>query len=265
MLFLSLFGLRVYAQSDSTGRVNLNNTPLTINLYEEEEEEAVGPKIKRKKNEFFGYRTKKGFTKTRIRDKVVVETFRYLKHDQELDPYVRDIYWFSFKDGKIHRSRNFDEKHGVLLHGPYKKFISGTDQTLEEGYFYRGMKHARWMRYNTDNILQDKEKYFKGWPKDSQVTYYDQEEKQVREVIPIEYGEREGNYYYFHENGRIAVMGEFRFDKKVGVWREFYRFSRGRKKEIQYAPEKDPFDQSHQPFIVREWNKKGKLVYQRDE
>ena len=30
-------------------------------------------------------------------------------------------------------------------------------RSLEEGYFYKGVKHGRWMRYNTHDILQDKE------------------------------------------------------------------------------------------------------------
>lgn len=255
----------LFAQRDSTLYFNLSETPLTIDLYEEEEDEEddVDIKIKRKKNVFYGLKTKKGFTKTGFGEKTVIETFHYLKEDKQIDPYVRDIYWYSFEDGRIHRGRNVDPKDGVLLHGPYRKFLSSSDQTLEEGIFYRGMKHGRWVRLNTDNILQDKEKYFKGWPKESKVAYYDRDRKKLREVIPVEYGDREGYYYYFHENGQLAVMGEYKFDHKVGVWREYYPYRRGRKKEIQYRPENDVFMSGFRPYVLREWNQEGKVIYDR--
>ena len=42
-----------------------------------------------------------------------------------------------------------------MMHGPYKKRVG--DQIIEEGIFYYGLKHDRWLRYNSSDILQNKE------------------------------------------------------------------------------------------------------------
>jgi len=236
------------------------DTPLTIDLEaEEEEEETKVKKKKRKKKVFYGIKTKKGYTRQVSGNEVIIEFFHYLKVPQHPDPYVRDIYWYDFKRRKIFNSHKIDPKYGVILHGPYKKAVG--EQVLEEGIFYIGSKHGRWIHHNKDDILITKDKYYKGWPKESKVAYYDRDRKQLQEVIPVEHGEREGFYYYFHENGSIAAMGEFKFDAKVGIWNEFYDAKNRRKRQIQYPI--DPFDHEFRPFIIREWNKYGKIIYDR--
>ena len=82
----------------------------------------------------------------------------------------------------------------------------------------------------------------------------------MKEIIPIEYGEKEGYYYYFHNNGRKAVEGEFHWDEPVGDWVEYYATGR-RKKVVRYS--KDPHDDEYRPFTWKEWNRKGKLIYQK--
>ena len=42
-----------------------------------------------------------------------------------------------------------------MMHGPYKKRLG--EQIIEEGIFYYGLKHGRWVRFNRSDILQDKE------------------------------------------------------------------------------------------------------------
>jgi antitoxin component YwqK of YwqJK toxin-antitoxin module len=130
---------------------------------------------------------------------------------------------------------------------------------LEEGIFFKGTKHGRWVRKDKDNILLDKEKYYKGWPRESMVSYYDRERKKIKEIIPIEYGEKEGNYFYFHENGQVAVAGEFHWDAPVNEWVEYYP-NGFRKKIIRY--DEDPFDQIFRPFTLKEWDPRGKVVYE---
>ena len=129
---------------------------------------------------------------------------------------------------------------------------------LEEGIFFKGARHGRWMRYTREGLLDDKEKYYKGWPKESMISYYDTDRKKVKELIPVEYGEREGNYFMFHENGLLAVQGEYRFNHRVGDWVENYPNGK-RKKLISYG--KDPFDKDYKPFIRKEWDENGKEVY----
>lgn len=237
------------------------DTPITIDLEKEEEEDRVEPrKKKRKRNVFYGIKTKKGFTKNGFGDNVVIELFHYLKDYQDPDPYVRNIYWYDFRRKAIRSTRKVNTEYGAILHGPYKKMRG--DQILEEGIFYVGTKHGRWTTYNRNNILIDKKKYYKGWPKESLVSYYDQDREKLKEIIPIQYGKKEGDYYYFHENGNIAVMGQYQNDVKVGKWTEYYKRRGRRKKVIQYR--NDPYNDNFSPYIWREWNSNGELVYDRD-
>lgn len=263
LLFLAL-SLSVLAQDDDDPFTVNYDTPLTIDLEAEVEEvdDLLKPKKKKKKkNVFYGLKVKKGFARTGQGNRTRFDEFRYLKKPVDIDPYVRDVYWYNFKKKKIMNSRNFDPDQGVLLHGPYIKRLG--EQVLEEGIYYKGLKHGRWMRYNKYDILMDKEKYYKGWPKLSKVKYYDKDRKNLREIIPIQLGEREGNYFAFHESGRVAAKGEFQFDHKVGVWIEYYDQRRRKKREIQY-PE-DPFDEDFEPYIIREWDDKGTVIYDREQ
>ncbi len=206
-------------------------------------------------------KTKKGFTRTGYGDNVTVEIFHYLKDYQKPDPYVPEIYWYDFKRKTIRNTGQVDPKHGAILHGPYKKMIG--DQVIEEGIFYVGTKHGRWTRYDKNDVLIDKRKYYKGWPKESLVRYYENDPKHLKEVVPVQYGKKEGTYYYFHENGSVAVKGAYDNDVRVGAWTEYYDFRNRHKKEVQYT--KDPYDQDFKPFISREWNRQGQLVYERDK
>ena len=239
-------------------------SPLTIDLGDEDEadEPVELKKKKRKKNVFYGIKTKKGFARSGFGDDQIIELFYYLKEFQEPDPYVRNTYWYDFKKRKIVNSRNINKKYAGILHGPYAKMMG--DQLIEEGIFHKGTKHGRWMRFNKYDILQEKKKWYKGWPKESKVAHYeDQEARKMREIIPIHYGEKDGEYYAFHENGQIAVIGEYKFDKKVGLWREYYVQRNRRKREVQYS--EDPFEKESVSFISKEWDKGGNVIYDREK
>jgi antitoxin component YwqK of YwqJK toxin-antitoxin module len=80
----------------------------------------------------------------------------------------------------------------------------------------------------------------------------------MKEIIPIEFGEKEGYYYRFHESGMVAVTGEYRWDQKVGDWTEYYPNNK-RKKIITY--QKEAFDEEVRPYVKVEWNDKGKEIY----
>ncbi len=243
----------------------INDSPLTLNMEREMElsKEAKDARKerekKRKKKWFYGMKTKKGFTRRGAGDNVELEIFHYLKDYRETDPYVPQIYWYDFTRKRIRTSGKIEDKRGVILHGPYKKIVN--EQVIEEGIFYKGAKNGRWTRYDRNDILIDKRKYFRGWPKDSKVRYYDDKRTKLLEVIPIVYGKKNGDYFKFHENGTVAVIGKYDNDVKVGKWVEYYPFMRRRKKEIQYPS--DPYDKSYQPFISKEWDRSNRLVYQR--
>jgi len=248
-----------YAQVDDGSEEEMFtiSTPITIDLGKEEEVYEKKEK-KPKKNVYYGIKTKKGFARKGVGSKQTLELFNTLKTSQQPDPYVRDIYYYDFERKQIRKTRKFKPQKGVLLHGPYTKKIG--EVTIEEGIFYIGTKHGRWVRKDKNDILIDKEKYYKGWPKESLVSFYDPERTKIKEIIPVEYGKKEGNYFYFFSNGTIAVQGEFKYGEKVGKWSSFYANRRGRKvREIQYR--KDPFNESFKPYILREWNTKGKQIY----
>lgn len=233
--------------------------PLTLDLDKEENEEPKKKKKKkRKKNVYYGYKTKKAYTRTGYGNNVTVEVFHYLKKWVDPDPYVPEIYWFDFRRKRIRNTGTIDKKYGRILHGPYKKMRG--DQVLEEGIFYIGAKHGRWLKYDNNDILIDKQKYYKGWPKESLVKYYDDDRKKLKEVIPVVYGEVQGDYYYFHQNGSIAVKGQYENGKKIGKWTEYYDFLRRAKKQIQYRP--DPYNDNFKPYIEKEWNRRGEVTYE---
>ena len=265
MVLISAVGMQAQEEvGDFFFEVNYD-TPLTIDLEEETVDldsiRDAKEKKKQKKKVFYGIKTKKGFTKTGFGENIVIEQFYYLKEQEAIDPYVRDVYWYNFKKKKIVNSRRVDWDNGALLHGPYKKLLG--EQVLEEGIFYKGLKHGRWVRLNRHDILQAKEKFYKGWPKHSQVAYWNKETRQIKEVIPIQYGEKEGYYYAFHENGNIAAVGEYHFDHKIGLWREYYPERGKKKREVQYSDY--AFDDTYKPVILKEWNERGIVIYDREK
>jgi len=240
----------------------IEETPLTLNMEKEMElsKEAKDARKerekRRKKKVFYGLKTKKGFTRRGVGDRVTLEIFHYLKEPVPTDPYVPEIWWYDFTRKGIRNSGKVEDKRGVILHGPYKKIVG--EQVVAEGIYFKGTKHGRWTTYDGNDILTDKRKYYKGWQKESIVKYYDDKQMKLKEVVPILYGKRDGIYFYFHENGNVAVRGQYKEGVKVGKWTEYYDFRR-RKKEIQYPS--DPYDTAYQPFISKEWSRRNKLVY----
>ncbi|MFZ2905849.1 MAG: hypothetical protein WAZ98_06575 [Cyclobacteriaceae bacterium] len=236
------------------------DTPVNLDFLKEEEPVPTKKK-KVKKKVFYGIKTKKGFSRRGTGDRVTYELFYYLKKTETPKTFVRDIYYYDFARREVRRTSKFDPTKGVLLHGPYKRMMNQV--VLEEGIYYKGTKHGRWMTYSRDSTLSDKAKYYRGWPKESQVTYYDPlEKKKVKELTPIEFGEKEGYYYMFHENGLVAVTGEYKWNAKVGNWVEYYPSGK-RKKLITYS--KEPFDKDVLPYVRSEWNEKGKEIYRNNK
>lgn len=238
-------------------------SPVVIDFEQEEEpedKEEKKEKKKRKKNVFYGIKTKKGFTRRGFGKNLTLELFHYLKEPpSELDPFVPEVYWYDKSQRKVKSTQGFDPRQGYILHGPYRVLID--DNVVEEGIFYMGMKHGRWTKYDRDGTLLDKRKYIKGWPKESVLKYYDQDRTKLKEIIPIVYDEKNGDYFLFHENGTVAIKGTYEEGVKVGRWTEFYPFLNRRKKEIIYPS--DPYDKETKPYINREWNKRGQTVYER--
>lgn len=237
------------------------DTPLTLDL-EDKEDDVVEPIKKKgkkvKRNVYFGLKTRKAFTRTVRGSDLILDLFNVLKEYEGPPEYASDFYWYDYKKKKIINSLKVDVRNAGVLHGPYVKRVG--DQIIEQGWYYKGLKHRRWVRFNRHDILQDKTYWWKGWPQESRLAYYDFNKTKLREVIPVHYGEKDGEYWAFHEDGSLAVRGEYKFGHKVGLWREFYDGGRV-KREVVYPD--DPFDFKFNPHITREWDSKGTLIYDR--
>ena len=241
-------------------------TPLTIALKDlkAEEDPDLVQDIKKKKKKtnakvYYGIKGKKGFVKKTKGRNTTTELFYFLKDKDFEDPSLFDqnFYYFDRKKKRIINSKKIKEGQKIgLLHGKYIKKLN--DKIIEEGFYFKGKKHMRWVRFDRNDILQDKEIYWKGWTQQSLLRFYDLKRQKLREVIPIHFGDRQGTYFAFHSNGNLAATGEYKFDEKVGLWREYYENKRS-KREIKYP--KEPFQKGASPSILREWNKKGGLIY----
>jgi antitoxin component YwqK of YwqJK toxin-antitoxin module len=265
IIFLALFVIPSFAQdpekdvpfgTEGQYTFETDRPYKLLELDEKTDEPIATQKKKPRKKTYYGIKTKKAFTKKGGKQRPIIELFYVLRKHEPSPQYVKDIYWYDYKRREVRKTDKFDPKKGVLLHGPYKKMQGNV--LIEEGIFFKGSKHGRWMRYSREDLLEDKDKYYKGWPKESLVSYYDPERTKVKELIPVDHGDREGNYYKFHDNGQLAVNGAYLHDYRVGEWVEFYPNGK-RKKTIKY-PE-DPFDKRVKAFIAREWNEQGREVY----
>lgn len=215
-------------------------------------------KVKKKKNFFYEQKCRKGFIRSYHGDNEILETFYFLKTWKDPNSFIKDIYVWDMLENKIIKVNNIDAKkipQYKILHGPYKKEVNGVETEL--GAFYIGTKHARWEYYDKNFILIDKVKYYKGWPKDAQLSYYDSEQKKLKEVMPYEFGELNGDYYYFTEDGNILNEGQYLNGVKVGLWIEYFPNSTKRKRETRYPS--TPFEDTP-PIIQKEWDDKGRII-----
>lgn len=241
-------------------KVNVEKDSLLI--YKEEGKKDTLPDVedRKKKNFFFGMKTKRAYTVNKVGGRTVIEDFYILPESVEVDPYVPQIFIHDQQREEVKAVRGAKGRLiGRVLHGPYKKLVN--DELVEEGMFFYGSKHQRWVLLSRENKLVQKEHYHKGWYRDSDITYYDGDaQTKIESVTPIQYGKKEGMYIHFFPSGRLAMRGRYQFDKKVGVWEEFHEINRVViKREVQYAP--DPFQKDFKSFIRKEWDSLSNLIY----
>lgn len=224
-------------------------------------------KNKLAKTEYEGLSMVKAYTKIGSGDRTIIEEFHVLKDNDAAKPlpYVRDVYRYFQKSGRVTSSIVREEGAGLLLHGPYKRYLNGN--LVEEGFYYAGMKDGRWEKYDPNFMLLDKARWSRGVPAESRLTFYDSTHRKVKEIVPVEYGKVRGTYMAFHENGLLAEEGKYDNGVKTGRWTEFYPISpsgrRMRRKITQYAT--NSFDTDFEPFVLTEWDEKGKVTYERSK
>lgn len=246
--------------------------------YEPEEEPKDFKKKKKKRRVYYGYKTKRGFTKKGSGTRTEIEIFHYLKVFEEPNAYVKEIYWYDYRKKKIQHSRpdRIDPDVAKILHGPYKKLIN--DEVIEKGVYYLGTKHARWelwkkprMHKYKDSIeveekhLVKKEKWNRGFPKDSEISYFDSEKQQLKEIIPIVDGERHGYYFKFYDNGMMEEQGRYIHGEKVGKWYEYWKGTkRNFKKRITVHTDLKT-RKAIEPYVSHEYDERGKMTYDKEE
>jgi antitoxin component YwqK of YwqJK toxin-antitoxin module len=192
-------------------------------------------------------------------DRATVESFHVLKEYKPMNPYVRatETRWYDRKGKKLSSALIKETQQALPLHGSYKKY--NGENLIEEGYYYMGVRDGRWVKYDTKYNLVDKTIWNRGFSAESRITYYDSAHTQIKEVVPVAFGEVAGEYLSFYKEGQLMANGKYDEGKKIGRWVEYYQFRRQRKKEIQYP--KSGWDEEFEPFILREWDDKGKLLY----
>lgn len=226
-------------------------------------DKRVVKKKKVPKRMFYGQMTKKAYIKKMSGRKVTVEFFYYLKKNQEIQPFVKDIYWYHSGKKKIFIGaiNPKDKQFAKILHGPYRKMTDGKVE--EEGIFYFGAKHGRWMYeklQGEEMLLVDKEKFYKGYPKDSKFEYFDVDQTKIKEVVPRKDGELHGDYARFSEAGNLLREGEYQHGVKVGKWSEYFDNNKRKlKRQLQYQRTWD--EKGFSPYTLIEYDEKGKVVY----
>ncbi|WP_162910817.1 toxin-antitoxin system YwqK family antitoxin [Hymenobacter oligotrophus] len=233
---------------------------------EEKQKEAQRKALaKRKKNVFLGEPIKKGFAKSGAKGRnQVIEIFYYLKVPKQPNAYAPSKWYFNVAKRRIEKTASAAEadpgKYKVL-HGPYRKMQGG--KVVETGFYYVGTRHLRWERYNKENILLSKVHYEQGFPRDAHISYYDGGQTMVKEVIPYIDGKLEGEYVSFKPNGQLDWAGEFENGRKVGTWTKYWGFRNRRHYEYQYGD--SGFDPEQEPVLVKEYNRNGVLIYEKDK
>ncbi|MDB5274089.1 MAG: hypothetical protein JWO58_2456 [Chitinophagaceae bacterium] len=229
----------------------------TVNAYLRKK--GKNKKKKGKKKTFYGIKTRRGFTRAGDGERVTVELFFTLKKYREPNAFVPEIYVFDITAGKIKKVSKIEEgkrKNYRILHGPYKRMYNG--EIIEEGVFYIGTKNARWEKYDKKSILIGKTKYFRGWPKEAKIEYFDNERKRPHEVIPYAYGLKEGDYYLFSEKGNIKLKGQYENGRRIGTWVEYFDNTDKRQRELLYG--ESGYEEQKEPVVMKEWNERGNLI-----
>ncbi|MEJ8758430.1 hypothetical protein WG947_15560 [Pontibacter sp. H259] len=235
---------------------------LSGSLVKDEVEKKEKKKQKKRSKYFLGHKVKRGYTRSGRDERETLELFSYLPEYQEPREYAQEKYVYDVKRKKIGKVRGeIDATKYKLLHGPYKKTYG--DVVIEEGFFYIGTKHLRWEKYKRDGTLADKTHFDKGFLRDAVITYYGGNTDKIKEIIPYAYGEVQGTYYKFYENGQVEWVGNYDKGRKVGIWIKHYDFKNRRQYEFQYPD--TAYEPQTEPVLVKEFDRHGTLIFEKDK
>jgi antitoxin component YwqK of YwqJK toxin-antitoxin module len=223
------------------------------------QEKARRLKKKKYHTDYEGLSIARMTTSTGSGDRITQIEFHVLKEYRQPRTYDGlEVFWYDSRNRIVSKSAIKDKESAQILHGPYKRYVSGN--VVEEGNYYIGTKDGRWEAYDADYRLLDKAKWKRGFPAESIVSYYDSAHTKVREVIPLQYGKRKGDYLMFYDGGQLMVKGQYDNDLPVGTWNEYYQYRRQRKKVTRYPRY---WYEDGEGILLSEWDDKGKLIYER--
>lgn len=223
------------------------------------QEKARRQKKKKYHTDYEGLSIVRMTTSTGSGDRITQIEFHVLKEYRQPRTYDGlEVFWYDRSSRIVSKSAIKDKESAQILHGPYKRYVSGN--VVEEGNYYVGTKDGRWETYDADYRLLDKTKWKRGFPSESIISYYDSAHNKVREVIPIQYGKRKGDYLMFYDGGQLMVKGQYDNDLPVGAWNEYYQYRRQRKKVTRYPRY---WYEDGEGILLSEWDEKGKLIYER--
>lgn len=183
--------------------------------------------------------------------------FYVLKDHQQPLRYRRVNTWYDHRFKRISEVLSRDPKTNSLLHGPYKEYRGNN--LIKEGSYYLGVKDGRWLEYDRDFTLINKENYEKGFYKESIISYYDADSSRLKEVMPIQFGVKNGKYYKFYESGTLQEEGEYDNGRKVKIWIEYYDGGNQRKVVTQYP---NNFYEEGEPYVLIKYDKDRKVIYE---
>lgn len=221
-------------------------------------------KVRREKkkkfhSEYEGISIVRMTTKLGSGDRLTEIEFHVLKENRPPHAYdgIDIINWYDTRNRILSKSAIKDKESALILHGPYKRYVAGN--LVEEGNYYIGARDGRWETYDADFKLLDKSKWSRGFPAESIITYYDSAHTKLKEVIPIQYGKRKGDYLKYYDGGQLMVKGQYDNDMPIGTWTEYYQYKRQRKKITRYPAR---WYDDGEGVVLNEWDDKGKLIYE---
>jgi len=222
-------------------------------------------KPKKKKKVFLGEKIKRAFVKSGPKGRnQIIEVFYYLKLPQTINAYAPAHYYYDTKKRRILKLAAIEEdlKTLKILHGPYKKLQN--NKVLETGFYALGTRHLRWEKFDKNGVLLTKTHYEMGFPRDANISYYGNDRSLINEVVPYVNGKLEGDYAKFLVDGQSDWRGQFENGKRIGIWTKYWGFRNRRHYEYQYGESGyDP--EVTEPELVREYNRNGILIYDKEK
>ena len=226
-------------------------------LYEAQRKAKLAKKKIRKRNVFYGKKSKKRMIVTRKGKNVTFEVFYVAKAFERPTEYAYEKTYFDARERKLVPTSEITNKYGHPLHGTYLRIVNGD--TVSRRIYYMGTRHGRWEEYDKYGTLQDKAYYFRGHPKKSEVQWYDANQTKLKEVIPIQHGEKNGIYMRYYPSGRVQEVGKYEHNQKVGIWTEYYDRGGSRNRKLQTRYQNRAY-KGGEPKVIRKWDRHGKQV-----